>query len=101
MTKKTDSKTGNSNSNEERGASKEARSHQLTNNVNGSGDPEFSGYNLNLTIAKLASLAKRVMQLANNEVGRKEHIEEERRMAVEQSMFMEYGFEYEFKYGNR
>ena len=52
-------------------------------------------------LESILGIAEHMNRLLGDEIKRRVILEEEQRMVNEQGMYMEYGFEYEFKHGNR
>ncbi len=72
------------------------RGERLVDGKNGSDNGILTRF-----LESILGIAEHMNRLLGDEIKRRVILEEEQRMVNEQGMYMEYGFEYEFKYGNR
>jgi hypothetical protein len=72
------------------------RGERLVDGKNGSDNGILTRF-----LESILGIAEHMNRLLGDEIKRRVILEEEQRMVNEQGMYMEYGFEYEFKHGNR
>ena len=87
--RKTNSRTGNRSINEERILGREEASKPISEYEKESVDFENSGYNLSFILSKFVGMANRLVNLVDNEMSRKEQVQEEKRLSSEQEMYMD------------
>tara|TARA_B100001758_G_C18366308_1_gene588685 strand:- start:1089 stop:1388 length:300 start_codon:yes stop_codon:yes gene_type:complete len=97
---KTDRNTENKSTNNERMGSEGLRHSQIVNSPEPA-YPDFEIRNFQYHVAWIIEFAKQLIGQICKEIYLREIDDEEAKLDNEQRIYMEYGYGYEFKYGNR